>query len=215
MFFLDFLYQFFIFYIPLLFALSFHEYSHAFVSKKKGDVTAEMQGRLTLNPIAHMDLLGTVILPLVAIATHLPVFGWAKPVPVRESVLKHPKQDMFWIALAGPLSNVLLAVIGSFITMLLYLLSFHDEIVLKWCQIFIYINLLLAFFNLLPLHPLDGGKIIARFLPFRWNEWLERTQMYSSWILIALFVMGGFQLISGPAFLLTHVLVNWPQWVFG
>ena len=191
-----------------------HEYAHAFMAKTKGDSTAQMQGRLTLNPVAHMDLIGTVILPLAAIATQMPVFGWAKPVPVYESALKNPKKDMFWIALAGPLSNVLLSVIGSFILMLLYLLSFHDEIVLKWFRVFIYINLLLAFFNLLPLHPLDGGKIIARFLPFRWNEWLEETQVYSSWILIALFVVGGFQLIATPAIWLTHVLVDWPHWVF-
>ena len=207
---MNFLYQFFMLYIPLLFSLSFHECAHAFVSKKKGDVTAEMQGRLTLNPLVHMDFVGTLLLPLMAIATQLPVFGWAKPVPVRESVLKNPKKDMFWIALAGPLSNILLAITGSIMTMTLYLLSFYDEIVLKWCQAFIYINLLLAFFNLLPLHPLDGGKIIARFLPFQWNEWLERTQVYSSWLLIAFFVIGGFRLIATPALLLTDVLMNWP-----
>ena len=199
----------------MIFSLSFHECAHAFIAKKKGDVTAEMQGRLSLNPIVHMDLLGTVILPLVAIAAQWPVFGWAKPVPVQESVLKHPKKDMFWIALAGPLSNVLLSVTGSLFLTILYLLSFHDEIVLKWLQVFIYINLLLAFFNLLPLHPLDGGKIVARFLPFRWNEWLENNQVYSSWILIGLFVFGGFQLIVAPAFFLTNVLVDWPHLVFG
>ena len=208
---MNFLYQFFMLYIPLLFSLSFHEFAHAFIAKKKGDVTAEMQGRLTLNPVAHMDIVGTVLLPLIAIATALPVFGWAKPVPVRESVLKNPKKDMFWIALAGPLSNIILAVAGSFVTMTLYLLSFYDEVVLKWCQAFIFINLLLAFFNLLPLHPLDGGKIIARFLPFRWNDWLERTQVYSSWFLIAFFVIGGFRLIATPAFLLTDVLMSWPE----
>ena len=208
---MNFLYQFFMLYIPLLFSLSFHEFAHAFIAKKKGDVTAEMQGRLTLNPVAHMDIVGTVLLPLIAIATALPVFGWAKPVPVRESVLKNPKKDMFWIALAGPLSNIILAVAGSFVTMTLYLLSFYDEVVLKWCQAFIFINLLLAFFNLLPLHPLDGGKIIARFLPFRWNDWLERTQVYSSWFLIAFFVIGGFRLIATPAFLLTNVLMSWPE----
>ena len=101
------------YFIPFLFALCFHEYAHGWVAKLRGDRTAEIMGRLTLNPLAHADMIGTVILPLVSIVSGIPFFGWAKPVPVDARNLKNPKVDMFWIAAAGPLSNLLLALIGA------------------------------------------------------------------------------------------------------
>ena len=195
----DILYKMFMFYVPLLFSLCVHEWAHAFTAKIKGDLTAEDQGRLTLNPVAHIDWMGTVLLPLLAIMTALPVFGWAKPVPVQEANLKKPKSDMFWIALAGPLSNFFLACAVSILFGVFYVLSVPKEL-FSLGQAFIYINLLLAFFNLIPLHPLDGGKVIARFLPHKGNEFLENMQPYSAFLLIGLFVLGGFQYIAMPAY---------------
>ena len=210
---MDFLYKFFILYCPLLFSLCVHEWAHGFIAKKKGDLTAEMEGRLTLNPIAHADILGTVILPLVAIAMNFPVFGWAKPVPVQTEFLKNPKKDMFWIALAGPLSNFILAIAGGFLFFVFYALSFPKEFFMIG-ESFIYINLLLGFFNLIPLHPLDGGKVISRFLTVRGRQFLENMQGYSSYILIALFILGGFQYIALPAYWLTQVLTRFPMIIF-
>ncbi|MDE0150989.1 MAG: site-2 protease family protein [Bdellovibrionales bacterium] len=211
---MELIYKFFMFYVPLLFSLCVHEFAHAWMAKQKGDLTAEMEGRLSLNPVVHMDIVGTLFLPLMAIFTGLPVFGWAKPVPFNESVLKNPKQDVFWIALAGPLSNFLLAFLGAFVLLVYRLLSFSDISILQWGEVFIYINLLLGFFNLIPLHPLDGGKVIARFLSARWNQWLEDTQRYSTFILIGLFVFGGFHYIAFPAYVLTKVLTSFPSPAF-
>lgn len=213
---MDILYKIFIFYIPLLFSLCVHEYSHAWVAKKLGDCFAEMQGRLTLNPLVHMDVVGTLILPMLALFTGLPVFGWAKPVPVDESALKEPVKDMFWIALAGPLSNFLMAALGGLLIVFLYIdptysLSSSVGVIL---QTFIFINLLLGFFNLIPLHPLDGGKVLARFLKPKWSQFLEERQGYSSFLLILIFVMGGFHYLAYPAIILTNILTEWPRLVF-
>lgn len=212
---MDFLYKFFLFYLPLLFSLCVHEWSHAWMAQRKGDLYAKMQGRLTLNPIAHVDIVGTVFLPLMAIFSGWPVFGWAKPVPVLESNLKNPKKDMFWIALAGPLSNFIMAFIGGTLVFLFYVFSFFSfsTELLKMSEAFIYINLLLGFFNLIPLHPLDGGKVLSRFLPAKWNMFLEEIQIYSSFVLIAVFILGGFQYIAWPAFLLTQILTRWPEFI--
>lgn len=204
--------RFFIFYLPLLFSLCVHEWAHAWVASLKGDNLARDEGRLTLNPLVHADLLGTLFLPLLSIFTGLPVFGWAKPVPVNPSVLTDPKRDLFWIAFAGPLSNFCLSLIGTIFLTFLYLLSgvltgFYMEVLGVALEAFIYINLLLGFFNLIPLHPLDGAKVLARFLPVEWNWRLEQWEMYTSFILIALFITGGFSYLVFPAYWLSEQLI--------
>ncbi len=189
------------FFLPFLFSLCFHEYAHGWMAKKFGDDTASIMGRLTLNPMAHIDWVGTVILPIMGIVTGLPVFGWAKPVPVNPRNLSKPREQMFWIALAGPLSNVLLFIGG----LLVYLVLRKMDIVLsEGAQLliygFLYLNLLLAVFNMLPLHPLDGGKVLARFIPQKWDTWLEEQQQFMQIGLMLLVIFGGFRIMALPLF---------------
>ena len=192
----QFLPQFAKFYIPFLFALCFHEFAHGWVAKKKGDNTAEMMGRLTLNPVSHADPFGTVLMPILGVAGVLPfVFGWAKPVPVNPSNLSKPKEDMFWIALAGPASNMLLAVLGMAV-LVFYAQNSLEQTYFEGIQYFVIINLFLCFFNLIPLHPLDGGKIIARYLPHNANRWLEDNAGMLNIVLIASIMLGGLTFLS-------------------
>ena len=189
-----------LFFIPFLFSLCFHEFAHGWVAKRRGDNTAEVMGRLTLNPMPHIDWIGTVALPIVAIITHLPLFGWAKPVPVNPRNLKTPKEDMFWIALAGPLSNILLFFIGVvavFMIVRMPSLTAGPQL-LEMLKMFLLINLYLAFFNMIPIHPLDGGKVFERFLPHSWNIWLEENQYYLNMGLLFLIIFGGFRYLAYP-----------------
>lgn len=191
-------------YIPFLFALCFHEYAHGWMARRKGDNTAFLMGRLTLNPFAHADLWGTLILPAMGMIYNVPAFGWAKPVPVNPRNLKLPLQDMFWIAAAGPLSNLILATVGYFFY---GFINAHPptffslktmEAIVTMLIFFIQINVVLCVFNLIPLHPLDGGKIVARFLPHAWNQKLEETQGMSMYILLFLALTGSLGYIVSP-----------------
>lgn len=183
------------FFVPFLFALCFHEFAHGLVAKWKGDDTAERAGRLSLNPMVHADPVGTWILPISALIFGFPFFfGWAKPVPVNSRNLKRPRQDMFWIALAGPASNVLLALVATLILgfVLAFARSSGVEAIIELAKVFIQLNLFLAIFNLLPVHPLDGGKVIEPFLPIRWSLWLEQNQTaLSMGLFIGIFMVGG------------------------
>ena len=204
-------------YVPFLFALCFHEFAHAYVAKRRGDNTAQLMGRLTLNPFAHADLIGTFILPIAGILAGIGgfnggagfIFGWAKPVPVNSRNLPRPKEDMFWIAFAGPLSNLLLAAIA----IALYIIvaaTVHDPSLLDSIETmlshFVLINMLLAVFNLIPLYPLDGAKIMERFLPYTWSRFLEEHQNTLQILLILFFVVGGFQVLAVPIDWLTNTM---------
>lgn len=200
--------------VPFLLALTFHEFAHGLVAKWLGDNTAERSGRLTLNPISHMDVIGTLVFPIVGILSGIPVIGWAKPVPVNERNLRNPLKDMFWIALAGPLSNVLMATIAIFV--LVPLNVFHlageysrsAEVVVG---AFVFVNLYLAVFNMIPVNPLDGGKVIARFLPPRWNDYLEENQTTINLLLLALFFTGGLAFLRYPVQWLYSMLLTLAQ----
>lgn len=205
-----------LFFVPFLFALCFHEFAHGWVARLKGDRTAESMGRLTLNPLAHADPIGTIALPLIAIVTHIPLFGWAKPVPVDPRNFRNPRVDMFWVAAAGPLSNILLAFLGAlgltaFFIAAPSLLSGGERALtdfradfpgsyaaLRMLIAFLQINLVLALFNLIPIHPLDGAKVLARFLPYQANRWLEEKQQVLSLALLLVVVMGGLSIMSVP-----------------
>lgn len=199
------------FFVPFLFALCFHEFAHGLVAKWKGDRTAETMGRLTLNPAAHADPIGTIFFPIMGFLTALPLFGWAKPVPVDERNLKNPRKDMFWIAAAGPASNLLLAVVAMLALALFYRFNMmavaqRQEGALQITEairIFILVNTYLAIFNLIPVHPLDGGKVLARFLPENVNQWLENNQMYTSMLLMLVFFSGAAAIIGEPARILS------------
>lgn len=188
-------------YVPFLFSLCFHEFAHAWMAKRKGDNTAELMGRLNMNPFAHADLVGTFLLPIGAPIMGMPfVFGWAKPVPVNSRNLRRPRQDMFWIALAGPVSNLILATVGALVLAGLVVWGGYEGEgtfpLRRMASIFVLINLMLAFFNMIPLHPLDGGKVLARFLPAGANQFLEENSHALNIGLIALFVLGGFHFLG-------------------
>lgn len=201
-----------IYYIPFLFALCFHEFSHGMVAKWRGDNTAQSMGRLTMNPMAHADLIGTFILPIMSLVLNIPIFfGWAKPVPVNARNLKHVRTDMFWIALAGPASNMLLAVIAAFLigTVFRYFgyLSYARSII-ELLSSFVLTNLFLCIFNLIPLHPLDGGKVLARFLPTELNYKLEQNEHISSMLLMVLILTGMLGFLKFPVMYIYQILMR-------
>ena len=210
-----------LFFVPFLFSLSFHEFAHGWVAYKLGDNTARLMGRLSMNPMAHADILGTLVFPGLAVLLGWPLFGWAKPVPVDTRNLQKPKQDMFWIALAGPLSNVLLAILGAFLLAGVHIYAFGQtgtggsgslgatpNAIVEMLKIFLVLNLFLAVFNLIPLHPLDGGKILARFLPPHIERFLEDNQNYVMIFLLLLVFTGGIRLIARPVFFTADLLLN-------
>lgn len=201
-------------YIPLLFSLCIHEYAHGVVAKWKGDDTADRQGRLNLNPLSHADMIGTFILPLSMLYLNGPILGWGKPVPVDERNMRNPRADMFWVACAGPLSNVLMAIIGAMVvsvTMVYFPGRTYSTAVQTFFFAFIRINLLLAVFNLIPVHPLDGGKVLARFLPQQVNDKLEANQQVSGIILMLLLFTGLLSFLFQPIGAISIYLVAFFQ----
>ncbi len=198
-----------LFLITFLFSLSFHEFAHGWVAHLRGDDTAKIMGRLTLNPIAHADIIGTIILPIIGWLSPVKfLIGWAKPVPVNPRNLKDPKNDMFWVALAGPAANVILAVVATLILALctgVFGLIVKGALLRAFAQ-FIYFNFLLAVFNLIPLHPLDGGKIIGRFLPDSFNQMLEQYQMFIMVGLMASFYLGFGRILLVPAMWMAELM---------
>ncbi len=199
------------FFVPFLFALCFHEFAHGLVAKWRGDDTAERAGRLSLNPFVHADLVGTWILPISALVFGSPFFfGWAKPVPVNSRNLRRPKQDMFWVALAGPASNILLALISTVALGFLFAFARQGgtgEALVELLKTFIMVNMFLAVFNLIPVHPLDGGKVIEPFLPIRWNMWLDQNQSALSMGLLVFMLLAG-PVLAVPVTMATQLLLH-------
>ena len=180
---------------PILLALTFHEYAHAFVANRYGDDTAKQGGRLTLNPLAHLDLLGTIMIFLVH-------FGWAKPVPVNPHRLENPKKDMLRISAAGPLANMVLALISGILLRIVFVLvgkAVQNPIaglLIAMLIMSLQINLALAIFNVLPIAPLDGSKILYGLLPTKHEGKIYFLERYGPFILIGLIVFGQFTGVS-------------------
>ena len=174
---------------PILLALTFHEYAHAYVANRLGDDTAKQSGRLSLNPLRHLDPLGTIMIFLVH-------FGWAKPVPVNPYRLKNPKKDMLWISAAGPLANMILALSsGILLRILIATAETPDRTSFMGLLIYVVfmslqINLALAIFNILPIAPLDGSKILSGILPDGFEKMFYFMERYGPFILLGLIIFG-------------------------
>ncbi len=174
--------------IPILFAITLHEAAHGYVARHFGDMTAYQQGRISLNPLRHIDPVGTILLPLFTLLLGGVLFGWAKPVPVNFSALRHPKKDMLWVAIAGPASNLAMALFWGALAKLATVSpeSYFAEPLLEMSEIGIKINAVLMVLNLIPLPPLDGGRVAVSLLPHRQAWQLARIEPYGLFILIAL-----------------------------
>ena len=194
--------------IPFLMAIVFHEFGHALVAKRYGDNTAEELGRLTLNPIPHLDPIGTVLFPMINMIAKFPLlFGWARPVPINYKKLKPYRRGLFLVSLAGPATNIVLAFFAACLLEIFKMVATPEfylyEPLRGMAETAVIINLALAVFNLLPLPPLDGSKMIEAFLTMEQVRKFERLQTVSFFVLIALLWTGGLGMIlNTPVFTL-------------
>jgi Zn-dependent protease len=197
--------------LPLLFAITVHEVAHGWMAKQFGDPTAHRLGRLTLNPIKHVDPIGTLLIPGLLLLMHAPfLFGWAKPVPVTWENLRHPKRDMAIVAAAGPGVNLLMAILWAIIARVGVALGpiSWAGIPMQYMGIYgIEINVVLMILNLIPLPPLDGGRVAVGLLPGPWAWQLARIEPYGFFILIALLATGILGSLIGPPIELVMHLV--------
>lgn len=187
-----------IYIIPLLFAITLHEAAHGWVASKLGDHTARMMGRVTLNPIKHVDPVGTILVPLALLL--MPgvgfIFGWAKPVPINFRALRSQKSGMIWVALAGPGANFLMAI--GWLMLAIISLKLELFILYSMARVGIFLNILLAVFNLFPIPPLDGSRVISALLPGPLAYKYGQFEQYGFLILLGLMFIGGFQLFVLP-----------------
>lgn len=182
--------------LPVLFAITIHEAAHGYVARMFGDSTAYMLGRMTLNPIKHIDPIGTIAMPLLLLFTTaaIPggpfVLGYAKPVPVNFANLRHPKRDMIWVALAGPVSNFIQAIAWTLLLIALFMLGIDEDFFFRMAQAGILVNLVIAVFNLLPIPPLDGGRVLVGVLPRGPAYQLSRLEPFGFFIVLGLLIAG-------------------------
>ncbi len=180
--------------IPVLFAITLHEVAHGWVAKKFGDFTAESLGRLSFNPIKHIDPVGTILVPAILIITTGYAFGWAKPVPINFNQLRNPKKDMVWVAAAGPFANVIMTIFWAVIFFIFIDAANDNE---QYAKFFVYmslagifINLVLMFLNLLPIPPLDGGRVLSGLVPNKISILLSKLEPYGLFIMVGLLFLG-------------------------
>jgi len=172
--------------IPILFAITLHEAAHGYVARHFGDNTAYLQGRISLNPLRHIDPVGTILLPLLTLVLGGVLFGWAKPVPVNFGALRNPKKDMLWVAIAGPASNLVMALGWALLFKFASAApeSYFAEPLMDMAVIGVKINIVLMVLNLLPLPPLDGGRVAVSLLPHQQAYQLSKIEPYGMFILI-------------------------------
>ena len=196
--------------LPVIFAITLHEAAHGYAARHFGDNTAWMMGRVTLNPLKHIDPFGTILLPLILVLIGSPIIlGAAKPVPVRFGNLRNPKRHMVWVALAGPGANLVQAFLWGVGLYLLEGLGVTEPFFLKMCQGGVLVNVVLFAFNLFPLPPLDGGRILVGLLPIKQAMLVSRVEPFGFFIVIAL-VFTGFvnTLWMQPLMALTYTVLN-------
>ena len=183
--------------IPVLLAITLHEVAHGYAARHYGDPTAAMMGRLSLNPLKHVDPIGTIVMPLLLIflTSGAFVFGYAKPVPVDSRNLRRPKQDMLWVAFAGPASNLVMALLWGIFSLVLAASGVTEPFFIKMVQVGVLVNLVMAALNLFPMPPLDGGRMLVAVLPYPQARAFSRIEPYGFFVVLLLAA--------------THVLEYW------
>lgn len=205
--------------IPLVFALTVHEYAHGLVAKWFGDKTAENAGRLTLNPVPHIDLVGTLILPIGMLVLGIPlIFGWAKPVPINPSRFRNYKAGIRWVSAAGVISNFLMMVFWAIIFMIGIYMTNPKFVTLAaylkdMSQFGILINAMLGIFNLIPIPPLDGSRIVDSFLSPKASQKYNSIEPYGTYIILLVLLLGGFKLLSPIIFGLSNGILLLLQYI--
>lgn len=186
-----------IYIIPLVFAITLHEAAHGWVASKLGDHTARMMGRVTLDPTKHIDPIGTIAIPLVLLLSSSGfIFGWAKPVPINFNALRSGKSGMIWVALAGPGANLLMAI--GWLLLMIIGINMNIPVLIEMGRVGILVNCVLAVFNLLPIPPLDGSRVISALLPSRLSYQYNQLEQYGLYILLSLMFLGGFNYLVRP-----------------
>ncbi|OGT29946.1 MAG: peptidase [Gammaproteobacteria bacterium RIFCSPHIGHO2_12_FULL_35_23] len=188
--------------LPVLFAIIFHEIAHGWVALKFGDKTALMLGRLSVNPLKHIDLIGTILVPGILLAVGGVIFGWAKPVPINARNFRHPRRDMAMVAVAGPLANLVMALIWALIMKLgVYLTKDATALaapIIYMGQAGVFVNIMLLVINLIPIPPLDGGRFISNILPLRISYYFDKLESVGLLLLLLLLVTGILSKIFAP-----------------
>jgi Zn-dependent protease len=198
-----------IYIIPLLFAITLHEAAHGWIASKLGDHTARMMGRVTLDPTKHIDPIGTIAIPLVLLLSSSGfIFGWAKPVPINFNALRNGKNGMIWVALAGPVANIVMAVCWLFV--MIIAINMNIAVLIEMGRIGILVNCVLAVFNLLPIPPLDGSRVISALLPNRLAYQYNQLEQYGLYILLGLMFLGGFNYLVRPW---VELILGWFNYV--
>jgi Zn-dependent protease len=206
--------QIFILFVVLLFSLTVHEMAHAWTADRLGDPTARLLGRISLNPMVHADLIGTIVFPLVSMISGATLIGWAKPVPVNVRYLRHPRRDYMLVAAAGPASNLILALFSAILLAIVPISpqtlgeSNVSAPIAMLLSRLVYLNVLLAVFNMLPIPPLDGGNVLAGLLPPNLATLFNRVRPYGFVLLYALILSNGFNYVVIPP---ARFILSWLQ----